>query len=66
MIVNADAGKCYATNVNLKTPTTDNCGVDDIFNDAPLQFNVGSTIVTWTVTDVHSKFSVLHTDRNRH
>jgi len=52
--VNADAGKCYATGVDLGKPTTgDNCGVASVTNDAPAQFPVGQTTVTWTVTDIH-------------
>jgi hypothetical protein len=51
---NANAGQCYATGVNLGMPaTSDNCGVASLTNDAPLQFPVGTTIVTWTVTDVN-------------
>ncbi|MCW3073342.1 MAG: hypothetical protein JWP69_411, partial [Flaviaesturariibacter sp.] len=50
---NNDAGKCYAT-VALGTPlTTDNCGVATLSNDAPATFPVGTTTVTWTVTDIH-------------
>src|SRR5262249_59337524 len=50
--VPTDAGKCYATGVALGTPTTgDNCGVANVSNDAPAQFNKGTTTVTWTVTD---------------
>jgi hypothetical protein len=50
--INADAGKCYATGVTLGSPTTaDNCGVATVTNDAPSQFPVGNTTVTWTVTD---------------
>ncbi len=50
--VPTDAGKCYATGVNLGTPTTaDNCGVATVANDAPAQFPKGTTTVTWTVTD---------------
>ena len=52
----ADPGKCYAlaSNVSLGTPTTsDNCGVDTVTNDAPVQFPVGDTTVTWTVKDIH-------------
>ena len=53
--VSADAGVCHATNVVLGTPTTgDNCGVADVSNDAPMQFPVGDTTVTWTVTDTSS------------
>ena len=50
--VNADAGGCIATGVSLGTPTTaDNCGVAGTTNDAPTQYPVGDTIVTWEVTD---------------
>jgi parallel beta-helix repeat protein len=53
-IVNADAGKCSASNVNLGTPTvSDNCGVAGITGNAPASFPVGTNTVTWTVTDVH-------------
>lgn len=52
--VNNDAGKCYASNVSLGSPSTsDNCGVASITNNAPAQFPVGNTTITWTVTDVH-------------
>jgi gliding motility-associated-like protein len=43
---------CVAFNVNLGSPiTTDNCAVVSITNDAPSVFELGSTTVTWTVTD---------------
>ena len=43
---------CTATNVNLGTPVTnDNCGVASVTNDAPAAFPVGTTTVTWVVTD---------------
>lgn len=56
---NADAGKCYATNVSLGTPTVgDNCpgatvvaNVGGVLVTASTQFPVGNTTVTWTVTD---------------
>lgn len=52
--VNADNGQCAATNVSLGTPTTgDNCGVASTTNNAPSGFPVGTTTVTWTVTDIH-------------
>ncbi|HRT09766.1 MAG TPA: right-handed parallel beta-helix repeat-containing protein, partial [Candidatus Paceibacterota bacterium] len=52
LTVNADAGQCHATGVTLGTPTTsDACGVASVVNDAPTQFPVGVTTVTWTVTD---------------
>ncbi len=52
--VNTDFGLPYATIVDLGTAiTSDNCGVASVINNAPVQFPVGSTIVTWTVTDVN-------------
>ncbi|MCB9064973.1 MAG: HYR domain-containing protein [Chitinophagales bacterium] len=52
--VNADSGVCLATNISLGTPTTsDNCGVDSVWNNAPASYSVGTTSVTWTVTDIH-------------
>ncbi|MDW8310671.1 MAG: Calx-beta domain-containing protein, partial [Verrucomicrobiales bacterium] len=50
--VSADAGKCFATNVRLGAPVAnDNCGPAFIGNDAPAQFPIGTTRVTWTVRD---------------
>ncbi|WP_338761757.1 HYR domain-containing protein [Bernardetia sp. ABR2-2B] len=50
--VNADNGNCTASNVDLGTSTTDdNCGVATTTNDAPTIFPIGTTTVTWTVTD---------------
>lgn len=50
--VSADAGKCSASNVNLGTPTYgDNCSGAKVSNDAPATFPVGTTTVTYTVTD---------------
>jgi len=50
-----DAGQCGATIASIGTPTTnDNCGVLSVTNDHPSHFYpVGTTIVTWTVTDIH-------------
>ena len=43
---------CTATGVALGTPiTSDNCGVASVTNDAPAVFPLGTTTVTWTVTD---------------
>ncbi|MGV3609896.1 MAG: HYR domain-containing protein [Fluviicola sp.] len=43
---------CTATGVNLGTPVTnDNCTVSSVTNDAPASFPLGTTTVTWTVTD---------------
>src|SRR5678816_1375691 len=53
-IIKKKTGKCYATGVALGSPTTaDNCGVRSTTNDAPSEFPVGNTTVTWTVTDIH-------------
>ncbi|MCX6924976.1 MAG: HYR domain-containing protein, partial [Verrucomicrobia bacterium] len=52
VVVNADAGKNYASSVTLGSPeTTDNCGVASVANNAPETFPQGDTTVTWTVTD---------------
>lgn len=51
-----DVGFDYATNVDLgelaATDTTDNCTIESVTNNAPLQFPLGNTDVVWTVTDV--------------
>jgi gliding motility-associated-like protein len=48
----ADAGVCTAAGVVLGTPTTaDNCSVASVTNNAPATFPLGTTTVTWTVTD---------------
>jgi trimeric autotransporter adhesin len=51
--VTVDANSaCVAFNVALGSPvTTDNCAVVSVNNNAPSVFPIGSTIVTWTVTD---------------
>lgn len=50
--VNTDPGSCSATGVSLGIPVTaDNCLIDDLTNNAPASFPVGTTTVTWTVTD---------------
>jgi gliding motility-associated-like protein len=51
LTLNANTG-CSATGVVLGTPvTTDNCSVSNVTNDAPSIFLLGTTTVTWTVTD---------------
>ncbi len=50
--VPADNGTCVAATLNLEQATAvDNCGIDSITNDAPTEFPVGDTTVTWTATD---------------
>jgi parallel beta-helix repeat protein len=52
--VNADSGRCSASNVNLGAPVvSDNCGVARVTSNAPASFPVGTNTVTWTVTDTH-------------
>ncbi|GAA4318703.1 hypothetical protein GCM10023184_03070 [Flaviaesturariibacter amylovorans] len=69
--VATDAGVCSAGNVALGTPATaDNCEVAGISNNAPATFPVGTTNVTWTVTDIHGNSqtavqSVTVSDRER-
>ncbi len=50
--VSANAVNCSATGVTLGTPTSaDNCNVASVTDDAPATFPLGTTTVTWTVTD---------------
>ena len=51
--VSADAGVCFATQVNLGMPVaTDNCDSElSMENNAPETFELGETTVTWTITD---------------
>ena len=51
--VSTDINKNYASGVALGIPVTfSSVGVATVVNNAPLQFPVGVTYVTWTVTDV--------------
>src|SRR5690606_8255791 len=61
--VNNDEGEC-STLITMDTVTaTDNCGVEAIINDyngtdnATDIYPVGTTVVTWTVTDIHGNIS---------
>jgi hypothetical protein len=47
-------GVNYAT-VTLAPPTYEAIGPVTLTNDAPAQFPIGTTIVTWTLTDVYGK-----------
>ena len=50
--IGTDAGKNYATNVDLGSPAAaDNSGTVNVSNNAPAQYPLGQTIVTWTATD---------------
>ena len=53
----AGVGECTGT-VNIGTATaTDICSTPVITNNAPVQFPVGTTTVTWTATDACGNFS---------
>ncbi|WP_353084471.1 BspA family leucine-rich repeat surface protein [Flavobacterium sp.] len=45
----ANNGFCEATNVNLGTPTAQGCSGYTLSNNAPSVFNLGTTLVTWTL-----------------
>ncbi len=51
VIVSTDENVCIATNVNIGNATTGGDPGEIIFNDAPSEFPLGTTTVTWTVTD---------------
>ncbi|MFM8596585.1 MAG: PKD-like domain-containing protein, partial [Flavobacteriales bacterium] len=51
---------CDATGVNLGTPeATDNCTIASITNDAPASYPIGTTVVTWTITDATGNFTTV-------
>ena len=52
VLVQTDLGSCFASGVNLgNIVSNDDCGIVSSGNDAPLQFPIGVTIITYTVTD---------------
>jgi hypothetical protein len=52
LVVPTDVNLNYASGVNLGTPVySDNAPGVTVSNNAPLQFPVGTTIVTWTARD---------------
>lgn len=52
--VSTDPGMCTASSVALGAATaTDNCSLNAVTNDAPTVFPKGTTVVTWTVSDVN-------------
>ena len=45
---------CEISGLSLGAPiANDNCGVWSVTNNAPLTFQIGTTTVTWVVTDIH-------------
>jgi len=56
--VSSDPGLCSASGISLGSPlTSDNCGIQTVAGNAPVIFNPGLTLVTWTVTDIHGNIS---------
>ncbi len=56
--ISADLGYCFASGVDLGSVViNDDCGISSQSNDAPLQFPIGTTIVTYTVTDTFGNVS---------
>jgi surface protein len=53
IISEPDPGACIATNLELGTPDVFGCGTLIVSNDAPAEFPLGVTQVTWTVTDAN-------------
>jgi len=51
MTISLTANNCVATNVNLGTPSTNSCNNASLTNDAPSEFPLGVTTVTWTLED---------------
>jgi len=53
LIINTDAGVNYASNVTLGMPTVSDNSASGVVitNNAPAQYPLGETIVTWTATD---------------
>ena len=53
IINETDPGLCAVSNVDLGQPTADSCGTLSITNNAPTEFPLGITTVTWTLIDVN-------------
>lgn len=57
--VTLSSGETVATGVQLGSPiTSDNCGVEEVSNNAPLEYPVGLTEVIWTAKDVKGNESI--------
>ena len=58
--INTDAGQCTST-ASIGTATgLDNCGTPTITNNAPSNFPIGNTTVTWTATDGSGNIDTCH------
>jgi hypothetical protein len=50
--IDPDSGACVASNVDIGTPSiAGGCGIQTITNNAPVEFPLGDTQVTWTLVD---------------
>jgi len=64
----ADANVCNANVIVTAPATSDNCGVASVSNDyngtadASDNYPVGTSTITWTVTDVHGKLCPVYSD----
>lgn len=47
----------YGCSINMGATASDNCGIQSLSSDAPACFPVGTTIVTWTATDINGNTS---------
>jgi hypothetical protein len=47
--INTSANQCFASNINLGNPIGESCTNFDITNNAPSEFPIGLTVVTWTL-----------------
>ena len=49
---------CQTDSLILGNATaTDNCAIANLYNNAPHAFPIGTTVVTWTATDIHGNSS---------
>ena len=56
--ISSDLGSCFASGVDLGSVIiNDDCGISSQSNDAPIQFPIGVTIVTYIVTDTFGNVS---------
>ena len=53
-----DLGECFSTTASLGSPiVNDNCGLGVISNDSPPVYNMGTTIIEWSVFDTSNNES---------
>jgi gliding motility-associated-like protein len=62
MVLSADSGLCTTETFLLPPAAMDNCGTVTMVHDAPAQFSVGVTTVTWTVSDLAGNTQLCYLD----